>query len=78
MLFICNKERSILQIHIIRERQKMKTKYENCIKAIARMMVERRYSAARHHISRLMKHYDEMTDTEIEVVEELRIVAFNK
>ena len=56
----------------------MKAEYENCIQAIARMMVERRYTAAKHHISRLMKHYDEMTDAEIEVVEELRIVAFNK
>lgn len=56
----------------------MKTKYEDCIKAIARMIVERRYATARHHILRLMKHYDEMTDAETEVVEELRIVAFNK
>lgn len=56
----------------------LKNKYEDCIKAVARMMVERRYATARHHILRLMKHYDEMTDAEIEVVEELRIVAFNK
>ena len=56
----------------------MKTKHEDCIKAVAKMMVERRYTTARHHISRLMKHYDEMTDAEIEVVEELRIIAFNK
>ena len=56
----------------------MKTKYEDCIKAVARMIVERRYATARHHISRLMKHYDEMTDAEIEVVEELRIVALDR
>ena len=53
-------------------------KYESIIKVIARMMVERRYESARHHIKRLMKHYDDMTDVEIEVVEELRVVAFNK
>lgn len=54
------------------------TKYESVIKAIARMMVERRYESARHQIKRLMKHYDDMTDVEIEVIEELRIVAFNR
>ena len=54
------------------------TEYESVIKATARMMTERRYESARHQIKRLMKHYDDMTDVEIEVIEELRIVAFNK
>ena len=61
-----------------RKREKKMTKYESAIKAVARMMVERKYESARHHIKRLIKHYNDMTDVEIEVVEELRIVAFNK
>ena len=52
------------------------TKYESIIKVIARMIVERRYESARHQIKRLMKHYDDMTDVEIAVVEALRTVAF--
>ena len=59
-------------------KSKEMTKYESVIKVIARMMVERRYESARHQIKRLMKHYCDMTDVEIEVVEELRVVAFNK
>ena len=55
-----------------------KTKYEATIKLIARLMTEGQYETAQRFINRLMKHYDDMTEVEKEVVDEQRLYAFNK
>ena len=55
-----------------------KTKYENTIKLIARLMTEGQYKTAQRFINRLMKHYDDMTEVEKEVVEDQRLYAFSK
>lgn len=54
------------------------TKYENIIRAISRMMTNREYSNARHHIKRIWNRMDDMTDTEQDVLRELALIAFNK
>ena len=55
-----------------------KTKYEATIKLIARLMTEGQYKTAQRFINRLMKHYDDMTEVEKEVIDEQRLYAFNK
>ena len=55
-----------------------KTKYEATIKLIARLMTEGQYKTAQRFINRLMKHYDDMTEVEKEVVEDQRLYAFSK
>ena len=55
-----------------------KTKYEATIKLIARLMTEEQYKTAQRFINRLMKHYDDMTEVEKEVIDEQRLYAFNK
>lgn len=54
------------------------TKYENIIKAISKMMTNREYSKARHHIKRIWDRMDDMTNTEQDVLRELALIAFNK
>ena len=55
-----------------------KTKYEATIKLIARLMTEGQYKTAQRFINRLMKHYDDRTEVEKEVVEDQRLYAFSK
>lgn len=55
-----------------------KTKYEATIKLIAKLMTEGQYKTAQRFINRLMKHHDDMTEVEKEVVEDQRLYAFNK
>lgn len=55
-----------------------KTKYEATIKLIARLMTEGQYKTAQRFINRLMKHYNDMTEVEKEVVEDQRLYAFSK
>ena len=54
------------------------TKYENIIRAISKMMTNREYNKARHHIKRIWNHMDDMTNTEQDVLRELALIAFNK
>ena len=55
-----------------------KTKYEATTKLIAKLMTEGQYKTAQRFINRLMKHYDDMTEVEKEVIDEQRLYAFNK
>lgn len=54
------------------------TKYESVINAISKMMINREYSKARHHIKRIWNHMNEMTNTEQDVLREIALIAFNK
>lgn len=56
----------------------MTTKYEGVIRAIARMMTDREYEKARHHIKRIWNRMDDMTDVEQEVLREQALKAFNR
>lgn len=52
-------------------------KYEKAIRRIAVYSANREKALAKHHMKRLLKHYDDMTDLEKEVTDELRLVIFN-
>ena len=54
----------------------MKTRYENVIRRIAVYAANREKAKARHHMKRILPYYDEMTDVEKEVVDELRLRLF--
>ena len=51
-------------------------KYEGVIRHIAVCLVNREKDKAKHHIKRILPHYDDMTDIEKEVVDELRLRIF--
>ena len=50
-------------------------KYEKIINTISKMMLNKEYAKASHHIKRIWNRQDDMTDVEIEVLREL---ALNK
>lgn len=51
-------------------------KYEKAIRKIAVYVVNREKDLAKHHMKRLLKHYDDMSDVEKEVADELRLRIF--
>ncbi len=51
-------------------------KFEIAINRVSMMIVERKKKLAKHHAKRLLKYYDEMTDIEKEVFDEIRIKLF--
>lgn len=53
------------------------SKYEAIIRYIGIKMINREKELAKHHMKRLLKHYDELSDVEKEVVDEQRIVLFS-
>ena len=53
-----------------------KTRFEGVIRRIAVCVVNREKNLAKHHMKRILPYYDEMTDVEKEVVDELRLVLF--
>jgi hypothetical protein len=51
-------------------------KYEGTIRHIAVLLANREKDKAKHHIKRILPHYDNMTAVEQEVVDELRLRIF--
>lgn len=51
-------------------------KYEGVIRHIAVCLANRDKARAKHHINRILPHYDDMTAVEQEVVDELRLRIF--
>lgn len=51
-------------------------KYESIIRRIAVLSANRQKKLARHHMRRILPHYDEMTDIEKEVVDALKLKLF--
>ena len=53
-----------------------KTRFEGVIRRIAVCVVNREKNLAKHHMKRILPYYDEMSDIEKEVVDELRLRLF--
>ena len=51
-------------------------KFESVIRRIAVLTANREKNLAKHHMKRILPHYDEMTDVEKEVVDELKLKIF--
>ena len=51
-------------------------KYESIIRKIAVYSANRQKKLAKHHMKRILPYYDQMTDLEKEVVDELRLKIF--
>ena len=54
----------------------METRFEGVIRRIAVCVVNRDKNLAKHHMKRILPHYDEMSDIEKEVVDELKLRLF--
>ena len=53
-----------------------KTRFEGVIRRIVVCVVNREKNLAKHHMKRILPYYDEMTDVEKEVVDELKLRLF--
>ena len=51
-------------------------KFEGIIRHIAVQLANRNKASAKHHMNRILPHYNEMTDVEKEVVDALRLRIF--
>ena len=51
-------------------------KFESIIRRIAIYSAHRQKALAKHHMKRILPYYDQMTDLEKEVVDELRLKIF--
>lgn len=51
-------------------------KYESIIRKIAVYSANRQKKLAKHHMKRILPYYDQMTDLEKEVLDELRLKIF--
>ena len=52
------------------------SKFEGAIRRIGWLMLHRDYDLARHHLNRVLKHYDELTLIEQDVVTEQRLQLY--
>ena len=56
--------------------RQVETRFEGVIRRIAVCVVNREKELAKHHMKRILPHYDEMSDIEKEVVDELKLRLF--